>query len=197
VSAPFDGLVLDRQASPGQVVEAGRTMFTIADLSRLILRIDLGERDYQDLDGRAARVLFQLDDRSGRVFRGKLLSAGIAVDPATRVVRAQAEVKGAAGGGGPALLPGMFGKVEIAAGEREEALLVPRAAVQWEGCHHIVFVEQREGQYGARAVELGREHGDFQEVRAGLVAGERVVTTGSYLLKTEVLKGSIGAGCCE
>ena len=82
-------------------------------------------------------------------------------------------------------------------GERQDTLVVPRQAIQWEGCHHVVFVEVREGFYQTRAVELGLAAGEVQEIRAGLVGGERIVTVGSYLLKTEILKGSIGAGCCD
>ena len=47
------------------------------------------------------------------------------------------------------------------------------------------------------AVQTGEAHGDLVEVRSGLEAGAEVVTTGAFLLKTEIMKESIGAGCCD
>jgi len=76
-------------------------------------------------------------------------------------------------------------------------VLVPKAAVQWEGCCNIVFVRANERLFTPRKVRLGPDAGERWVVEEGLRVGETVVTTGSFLLKTEILKGSIGAGCCE
>lgn len=199
IRAPLAGTVVERGATAGEAVEAGRLLYVLADLSQLMLRIDIPERAWLELAGaEEARLTFRLDGRPGAVFRGRLLSAGALVDPETRMVRATGEVRNASPSvGRRPLIPGMFGHVEIAAGDAEERLLVPRDAVQWEGCHFVVFLEVRPGFYQTRAVELGAELGALRQVRAGLAPGDRVVTTGSYLLKTEILKGSIGAGCCE
>jgi cobalt-zinc-cadmium efflux system membrane fusion protein len=198
IRAPFAGTVVRRNAGAGEVVEAGRVLYELADLSRILLRVDLAEKDYAVLDAGEAKVVFRLDARPGERFRGKLVAGGAEVDRETRVIRATAELQNTrTPGGRPRLLPGMFGHAEIRAGDREEAIVIPGDAVQWEGCHHVVFVETRPGLYATRPVELGLEIGTWREIRAGLAAGERVVTTGSYLLKTEILKGSIGAGCCE
>ena len=61
----------------------------------------------------------------------------------------------------------------------------------------IVFVETGPGQYEARRVALGLDDGGLVEVTKGIEAGERVVVAGSFFLKTETLKGAIGAGCCD
>ena len=74
---------------------------------------------------------------------------------------------------------------------------MPVDAVQWEGCCNVVFVKQSETLYEPRKVLLGVNTGTAYEVLDGLTGGEEVVTQGSFLLKTELLKGSIGAGCCE
>jgi cobalt-zinc-cadmium efflux system membrane fusion protein len=60
-----------------------------------------------------------------------------------------------------------------------------------------VFVRQADDLYLPRKVVLGSRAGNHTEVLKGLAEGEAVVTTGSFLLKTEILKSSIGAGCCE
>ena len=75
--------------------------------------------------------------------------------------------------------------------------LVPREAVQWEGCCNVVFVPLDVVRYEPRKVHLGQVFGSRYEVLTGLTPGEQVVTTASFLLRTEILKESIGAGCCE
>ena len=77
------------------------------------------------------------------------------------------------------------------------ATVVPVDAVQWEGCCNVVFVRRSDVLYEPRKVTLGVNTGTVYEVLRGLRPGEEVVTQGSFLLKTELLKGSIGAGCCE
>jgi cobalt-zinc-cadmium efflux system membrane fusion protein len=74
---------------------------------------------------------------------------------------------------------------------------VPRDAVQWEGCCNIVFVRHSDMLFTPRKVHLSYETPRSYVVESGVKEGEQVVTTGSFLLKTEILKGNIGAGCCE
>lgn len=95
------------------------------------------------------------------------------------------------------LKAGLFlrGKVQVSA--EHEALLVPREAIQRAGGRTLVFVEKEAGLYEPVAVELGASTLDEVEVVKGLAPGAEVVTTGAFLLKTEILKESIGAGCCE
>jgi cobalt-zinc-cadmium efflux system membrane fusion protein len=74
---------------------------------------------------------------------------------------------------------------------------VPKQAVQREGTSFVVFVAGQAGVYEPRRVLAGAESGALRELPwADLAPGEEVVTTGSFLLKTEIQKGSIGAGCC-
>jgi len=75
-------------------------------------------------------------------------------------------------------------------------VLVPRSAVQRAERVELVFVEQAPGRYVARRVHATAVVGDAVELAGGVAPGERVVTRGSFLLKTETLKGAIGAGCC-
>ncbi len=76
-------------------------------------------------------------------------------------------------------------------------MLVPREAIQRAEDCTLVFVKKGEGLYEPVRVELGAATEDLVEVVDGLSPGMEVVTTGAFLLKTEILKESIGAGCCE
>jgi membrane fusion protein, heavy metal efflux system len=91
-----------------------------------------------------------------------------------------------------------FGRARIRIGEPHKALVISKGAVQRYENADLVFLKQKEGVYRPqriRTVSLGRA--DAVEVSWGLKPGEEVVTTGAFLLKTEIMKGSIGAGCCD
>jgi cobalt-zinc-cadmium efflux system membrane fusion protein len=91
----------------------------------------------------------------------------------------------------------MFAQARIAAGAARTSVMVPRAAVQRAKSVQLIFVRVSENEYEARRVQIGAADADHMEVLKGIRPGEEVVTTGSFLLKTETLKDSIGAGCCE
>jgi cobalt-zinc-cadmium efflux system membrane fusion protein len=88
----------------------------------------------------------------------------------------------------------MFGRAEIAVKPAEPKLLVPKEAVQNDGDCNLVFVSPAADIFQARKIEVGTVYEGGYEIIGGLAAGEKVVTTGSFLLKTEILRGQIGAG---
>jgi cobalt-zinc-cadmium efflux system membrane fusion protein len=92
----------------------------------------------------------------------------------------------------------MFARARIALDAASgNAVIVPRSAVQRTEQAHLVFARLAEDVFEVRRVELGPGDGDFVRVSGRLKPGDEVATEGSFLLKTETLKGSIGAGCCE
>ncbi len=93
------------------------------------------------------------------------------------------------------MVPVVRGSIEIASPRR--ALLVPRDAIQRAQEHDLVFVRTAPGQFDPVAVQLGARAGSDVEVVRGLAPGVEVVTTGAFVLKTEILKDSIGAGCAD
>ena len=94
------------------------------------------------------------------------------------------------------LKAGVFLRAQIRVTAEHDALLVPREALQRAESRTLVFVKRGEGLFEPVAVRTGEADGDLVEV-SGLEAGSEVVTTGAFLLKTEVMKESIGAGCCD
>jgi cobalt-zinc-cadmium efflux system membrane fusion protein len=91
----------------------------------------------------------------------------------------------------------MFGRARIVLHDNDQVLTVAREAVQTDGCCQLVFVKQDEKSFVPRKVSIGAQANGHVEILAGLSAGERVVTDGSFLMKTEILKRNIGAGCCD
>ena len=154
--------------------------------------LDIYERDSAKVAiGQPVDIALQaLPERS---FTGRLTWISAEVDPRTRTLRARAVIENAEG----LLRANMFGLARITVRSIDDAIVVPKAAVQWEGCCNVVFVRHTETVYQPYRVQIVAEQGDYYVVEDGVPPGEQVVTDGSFLLKTEILKGNIGAGCCE
>lgn len=191
VVAPIAGEVVDRHAVIGEVVDTKHALFELTDPSRLWAQVDLHEEDLLRVE-LGQTVLFDFDGLPGRVFSGEVGWISRTLDATTRTLRARAVLENPEG----LLRAEMFGRARVQLA-RHDAVRVPKDAVQWDGTCNMVFVREAAGAYEPRRVHLGLDAGTAYEVRAGLEPGEVVVTTGSFLLKTEVQKGSIGAGCCE
>ena len=192
VTAPFAGIVVDRQATIGEVVDPARPLVAVADVSRMWAIIDVYESDLRDIRvGQSAVV--RVEGLPGESFGGAITWVSSQLNPQTRTLQARAELDNPQG----LLRANMFAHASVAVRDHLPALVVPTSAVQWEGCCNVVFVKNSNTVYEPRKVHLGISTGTVHEVLSGVREGEVVVTQGSFLLKTEILKGSIGAGCCE
>ncbi len=190
--APIAGTVTERRATIGKLVEPNEILFEIVDTSSLWAEVDVPEEEL----GRVAvgqEMTLILDSLPDRRFEARIDYLAPAIDPHTRTARARAAIPNADG----ALRAHMFGQAKIAVSPAASVVSVPKSAVQKVKDVRLVFVRLAEDLFEARRVTLGRELGAFVEVTRGLKDGEEVVTTGAFLLKTETLKDSIGAGCCD
>lgn len=192
--APFDGTVVERAAVIGEVVEPGKALLAVADTGTMWAMVDLAESDLAVVKtGQEAAV--SVDGLPGRSFVGRLTWISTQVDQRTRTVKARVELDNGQG----LLRANMFGRARIKAGDSRQAITVPKEAVQWEGCCNIAFVRSDEAGTTLRPARLvlAYDAGDRYEVEGGLKAGDTVVTKGSFILKNEILKNAVGAGCCE
>jgi cobalt-zinc-cadmium efflux system membrane fusion protein len=192
VAAPFAGTVVERDAVIGEVVDTSRPLFAIADLSTMWAWVDVYEADAARVRvGQPVTIFLEgIDDAS---FTGTVAWISAHVDQRTRTLKVRATLDNAEG----QLRANMFGRGEITVQQREDAVVVPKSAVQWEGCCNVVFVKQTDTVYQPAKVTLGFEDDGYFVVESGIAAGATIVTDGAFLLKTEILKGNIGAGCCE
>ena len=115
------------------------------------------------------------------------------VNDRTRTVLARAVVDNPDG----ALRANVFGRASVSVRDAPSAIAVPSEAVHWEGCCHVVFVRVADQIFQPRKVVVGVRQRGFTEIRIGLVAGEVVATRGSHVLKADVLKSRLGAGCAD
>jgi len=173
-------------------VDIDKSLFEIVDASTLWADIDVPEREaYRVAKGQ--RVVLRLDGLLGREFLGSVQSIAPVIDPHTRSAKARARITTK----DPALRANMFARATVFTNPSQATVLVPRAALQEAKGVHLVFVRMSEDQFETRRVEAIPADGEMVAINRGLKPGEPVVTTGSFLLKTETLKGSIGTGCCE
>ena len=192
VRAPFDGTVVERHVTRGEVITPSSMLFSIADIRHMWAFLDIYEADLPQVRT-GNPVVLNVESLPGHAFPGFIDWVSPELDPRTRTLRARAEFDNSQ----RLLRANMFAEASIVVRNQERALVVPAESVQWEGCCNVVFVKTGEATFVPRKVHLGISTGNYYEVLDGLAEGEEVVTQGSFLLKTEILKGSIGAGCCE
>lgn len=189
--SPLSGTVVERNASPGQLVGPSSSLFTVADLHHVWISADVFESDLPRVrQGAPATVLPQA--LPGEAFQGRVTYAGGVVDSATRTFKVRVEVPNPT----RRLRPGMFAQVRIStlAAPGAAPPVVPDIAVQELDRRQVVFVPgRRAGEFIARPVVLGPPAGDgMVTVTGGLKSGDRIVTKGAFQLKAELTKASFG-----
>lgn len=190
VSSPIAGVVVERPVTLGEQVDPEDTLFLIMDLSEVWILVDVFERDLAQVAiGQKVRVSVTAYPEQG--FAGEVSHIGAVVEPRSRAV----EIRVALPNPGGRLKPGMFARVALAGteGTEHEHLFVPIGAVQRLDGGAVVFVPGDEvGDYVAREVRTGHEAAGFVAIESGLSVDEEVVVAGSFILKSELGKESLG-----
>jgi Cu(I)/Ag(I) efflux system membrane fusion protein len=179
IVAPASGIVLEKMVLEGAYITPGMNLYRIADLSRVWIMADVYEYEVPLVKlGQEASV--SLPYTSGAPLRARVSFIYPVLDPSTRTVKVRVEVENP----GLVLKPEMFANVEIHAGSGSR-LTIPRDAVLNSGKRQIVYVEKKPGTYQMREVTLGEQGEDYVEVVKGLKKGDRVVTSGNFLIDSE------------
>ncbi|MDO8293939.1 MAG: efflux RND transporter periplasmic adaptor subunit [Gallionella sp.] len=194
LSTPFAGTVIEKHAILGELAQPDKSVFTVADLSRLWIEANLFEKDLGRVKP-GAEATVTVDAYPGESFQGKLTYIAAVVDKETRTVQARVEVANPGG----RLKPEMFataairtsGTGAVAGKDKALALVLPQEAVVLMQGQPTAFVAE-DGGFEPRVVELGDKLRGKVVVRSGLKAGDKVVVAGSYALKARLLKSQIG-----
>lgn len=200
--APLTGTVLQMHAVSGELAEVGESLLTVGDNSTLWVWADLYERDMARVFGAlraqatkrlaaAVRVEAFGDER----FPGTVDFVSPAMDETSRTAKLRIEVPNPDG----RLLGGMFAQVEVfvPSPTDEETLAVPQDAVLEDAGRAFVFVRHHSDYWVRRPVEVGRAFKGWVEIEGGPTEGEAVVSRGAFLLKSDVLRSKMGAGCAD
>ncbi len=186
IRAPAAGTVISRLVTAGAVVQSSGEMFVISDLSSIWVIANVQEEFLSRVRPRMAAAV-TVQAYPDRRFTGRVIRVDEKLDPETRTVQAIVEIDNRAG----LLKPEMYAVVELEAGSSERGLFIAQTAIQDLNGQPSVFVETRPGRFEPRSVETGRALDRLVEIRRGLKAGERVVTEGSFVLKSHLLKSTL------
>jgi Cu(I)/Ag(I) efflux system membrane fusion protein len=179
LDSPIAGFVMERNAFPKQHVTPETVLYTVADLSTVWAIADVFEYEASNvrLNQSASLTLGYLP---GRTFHGRVSNILPQVDPATRTLKVRIQFDNP----GFALKPDMYGEVELQTGGRRK-LVVPETAVLNSGDRQVVFLDRGDGHFEPRAVKIGAQTGGRIEILSGLKEGDRIVTSGNFLIDSE------------
>ena len=187
LKASIDGVIIERTATVGELVDKSKSIYTISDPTQLWAIAEVKERDIATvkLTQDAAFTTLAFPNEK---FHGKVVLIGNQVEAGSRTVEVRINVDNSEG----RLKSGMFADVEIVTTILDNVLLIPDSALETEGENQIVFVALAANKFEKRIVKLGLEQSGRVQILDGVKAGEHVVTTGGFILKSELLKGQLG-----
>jgi multidrug efflux pump subunit AcrA (membrane-fusion protein) len=187
LKAPIDGVITERKSTVGELIGKDTEIYTISDPTDLWVLAEIKERDIAAVQT-SQDAAFTVLAYPTETFHGQVALLGNRVESGSRTLEVRIEVNNADG----RLKPGMFADVEIATTALQDVLVVSDLALQTMDDEQVVFVALSDTKFEKRVVKIGLEqHGRVQLVE-GIKAGERVVTEGSFILKSELLKGELG-----
>jgi RND family efflux transporter MFP subunit len=179
VQSPTDGFVLKRNVSTGLRFDRGFEFYRIADLKRVWVLADV-YRDQLPFIRRGAAARVTANDGAGQALAATVSPSEPIFDDATQTLKVRLELANP----NLSLKPGMFVDVEFAV-NLPPALVLPADAIVDSGLSKTVFVDCGDGNFVPRVVETGWRVGSDVQVTKGLTAGERIVTSGTFLIDSE------------
>ena len=177
--APASGFVTARNAFASQKISPETELYTLTDLSRVWIMADLFETDVAKVRV-GTTALVRVPSANNAAFSARVTYVQPQVDPATRTVKVRMEADNPT----MRLKPDMFVDVEMRMGYGAR-VTIPAEAVLDAGLRKTVFVDRGNGYLEPRTVETGDHVGDRVVVLSGLKPGERIVTSGTFLVDSE------------
>jgi cobalt-zinc-cadmium efflux system membrane fusion protein len=183
VRAPFDGTVVEKHVVLGEVVNDTSNVFVLTDLSKVWATFNVSARDLgRVVVGKKVEVVAA---ELGSTAHGVIAYVGSLLGEQTRAATARVTLENPEG----AWRPGLFVTINVATSTQKAAVTVPVQAIQTLEDKPCVFVRTPEG-FQAQPVQLGVRDSGFVEVTKGLDAGTQIAVEGTFILKSELGKGS-------
>lgn len=181
IASPFNGIVIEKDAVEGQQISAGARIYRLADLSRVWVIATIYEYQLPYIH-EGQKAVMTLPYIPGQQFEGTVVYVYPFLNPQTRQARVRLEFNNPDN----LLKPGMFADVRLQSRLADQVILAPRSAILDTGRQQVAFVQVDEGEFEPRDVSIGMTTEDgMVEIRSGLQPGERVVTSGQFLLDSE------------
>jgi cobalt-zinc-cadmium efflux system membrane fusion protein len=197
VRAPMSGTLIEKHAVVGELVEPGKDVMILACLDDVWMWGGLYERDIGILLKRRAATEFPVEITVPAfpdvVFRGTMNHVGAVIDESTRTLPVRTVIDNK----DRRLRPGMFCRGRILVSTDEAVLAVPKMALLSDEGVDFVFTHMKDDYFLRVNVTKGREFADGVEIKKGLTLGQTIVTEGGFVLKSDVLRSKMGAGCAD
>jgi len=187
LKAPIDGIITERKSTAGELIGKDTQIYTISDPTDLWVLAEIKERDIGAVHA-GQEAVFTVLAYPGEEFQGKVVLLGNRVESESRTLEVRIAVSNTDG----RLKPGMFADVEISTTAINDALVIPDTSLQSLEDEQIVFVALSETKFEKRVIKIGLEQHGRTQILDGVKENERVVTEGSFILKSELLKGELG-----
>lgn len=197
VRAPMNGTVIEKHAVVGELVEPGKDTMILADLDSVWVWGGVYERDLglvlsrKLADGIPVELAVPAFPETR--FRGQMNYIAPTMDEATRTIKVRTVIANK----DRRLRPGMFCQGRIFITTDEEVLAIPKVALLADEGVDFVFTHMQDDYYLRTNVKKGRDFAEGIEILKGLTSGQMIVTDGAFILKSDVLKAKMGAGCAD
>ena len=178
-NSPQNGTILAKDVREGDYVNEGEVLYRVADLSKVWIMLDVYEQDVRHFSI-GQTVVLTANAYPGEKFSGRITFIDPVMHPTTRTTRVRTEFNNAHG----KLKPNMFVSASVEVRESGK-LVVPRAAVLETGRRSLVWVETTSNTFEPRAVSVGMRGDRLVEISSGLSAGEKVASSGGFLIDSE------------
>lgn len=187
IKDPASGRILQKNVTPGATISTSTDAFVIGDLSRLWMLASVDAATLSRLHpGQTTTIT--LPDVPEANYTGKITNLGQEFDPVTRLMQVRIEIRNPDN----RLRPEMLASAEFTSGDGILAVLVPQEAIQQVNGEDVVFVRIASDRFRAQTVQMSENvHGKVR-ILQGLKPGEQVITHGSFIAKSQLLKSSIG-----
>jgi len=180
IYAYASGTVVERKVTQGQYVNAGDTLFTLADLSQVWIKADVYEEQLPQIRV-GQEVDITAESVPNRTLRGHVEFIEPSANPQTRTVPVHVHLANP----GMRLLPGMFVNATFISRAAHPSIVVPRSAVLDTGTRKLVYLAKSDGVFEAREIQVGAPTEDLYPVQGGLALGDKVVLSGNFLIDSQ------------
>lgn len=191
LQSPIEGMVIQRHATQGENISPEKTLFIIADLSRVWIIGRVYEQEISQIR-LGMKASLSLNAYPSRTWDGKIDYVSSSLDKETRTLPIRVELDNSEG----LLKPGLFGSLRISFSSGfEDGILIPSASIQTFENKSVVFVPTKHpGEFKVRRVTLGRQGAKWTQVLKGLQRDEELVVVGAFVLKSELMRAELGHG---
>jgi len=180
IYAYASGTVVDRKVTQGQYVNAGDTLFTVADLNQVWIKADVYEEQLPQIR-QGQEVEITAESLPNKTLHGHVDFIEPAANQQTRTVPVHVHVANP----GMRLLPGMFVNATFVSRAAQPSIVIPRSALLDTGTRKIVYLARPNGVFEAREVQVGAPSDDLFPVSSGLALGDKVVLNGNFLIDSQ------------